>query len=156
MGSVFMRVLGSVMLSADVAPGDALDLLPVAPLPAEFGWAAVQPRVAGALSRAAAAIGQAGERAVPRPVRDLVLDRLSSWDGEPPGPGRSWAGVAAADLPAADRAVGRLALLTALASYQVCPADVDAVRPGGEEGLIGLTAWASMAAARRIGSWLCA
>jgi alkylhydroperoxidase family enzyme len=153
MGSVFMRVLGSVMLSADVAPGDTLDLLPVAPLPAEFGWAAAEPRVAAALSRAAAAIGLAGELVVPRPVRDLVLDRLSSWDGQPPGPSRGWAVAAAGDLAAADRAAGRLALLTAFASYQVGPAEIDDVRPLGDEGLIGLTAWASMAAARRIGSW---
>ncbi len=153
-GAAFLRVLGSVMLSADASSEATLGLLPEAPLPAEFVWAVRRPRVAAALSRAAAAIGQAGQLAVPRPVRELVLDRLSSWDGQPPGPSRTWAEAATGGLAAADRPAGRLALLTALASYQVSPADVDEVRPLGDEELIGLTSWASMAAARRIGSWL--
>ncbi len=153
-GAAFLRVLGSVMLSADASSEATLGLLPEAPLPAEFVWAVRRPRVAAALSRAAAAIGQAGQLAVPRPVRELVLDRLSSWDGQPPGPSRTWAEAATGGLAAADRPAGRLALLSALASYQVSPADVDEVRPLGDEELIGLTSWASMAAARRIGSWL--
>jgi len=152
--ATFLRVLGSVMLSADAGPEAALELLPEATLPAEFAWAAGRPRVAEALSRASAAISQAGQQAVPRPVRELVLDRLSSWDGQPPGPSRAWADAAAGRLATADRAAGRLALLTAFASYQVTQADVDDVRPLADEELIGLTAWASMAAARRIGSWL--
>ena len=77
-GAAFLRVLGSVMLSADASSEATLGLLPEAPLPAEFVWAVRRPRVAAALSRAAAAIGQAGQLAVPRPVRELVLDRLSS------------------------------------------------------------------------------
>ncbi len=148
--TAFGRLLGSVMLSADVAPGDALRLLPAAPLPAEFGWAAGDPRLAEALAKAVAAIGQAGERAVPRAVRELVRDRLDGWNGQPPGPSRAWAEAAVGHLAPADRAAGRLALLTALASYQVGPGDIDALRPAADEALIELTAWASMAATRRI------
>ncbi len=149
----FMRVLGSVMLSSSPAAGAAVDLLPAASLPADFAWAAGEPRVAAALSRAVAAIDECGE-GIPLHLRELVLDRLSSWDGRPPGPSRAWADAAVAGLPAADRPAARLALLTALASYQVCPADIVALRWPGDEALIELTSWASMAAARRIGSWL--
>jgi AhpD family alkylhydroperoxidase len=154
MGGAFMRVLASAMLSPSPAAGAALDLLPAASLPAEFSWAAGEPRVAASLARAAAAIEETGDRAVPPQVREFVLDRLNGWDGQPPGPSRAWADVAVAGLAAADRGVGRLALLTALAAYQVCPADVDDLGPRDDEALIGLTSWASMAAARRIAAWL--
>jgi hypothetical protein len=58
---------------------------------------------------------------------------------------------ATAELPAGERAVAKLALLTALASYQV---DADVVASARREcaddaALIDLTAWASFTAARR-------
>jgi AhpD family alkylhydroperoxidase len=154
LGGPFMRMLASAMLSPSPAAGTALDLLPEASLPAEFSWAAGEPRVAASLARAATAIDEAGYQAVPPAVRELVLDRLNGWDGQPPGPSRVWADTAVAGLPAADRAAGRLALLTALAAYQVCPSDVEGLRPRDDKALIGLTSWASMAAARKIAAWL--
>jgi AhpD family alkylhydroperoxidase len=158
-GGAFMRVLGSVMLKSRPVPGAALDLLPDAPLPAEFSWAAVEPRVAAALARAAAAIDKAAEQVVPVRIREFVREKLSQWDGRPPGPSRTWVSAALADLPASDRVAGRLAILTALAPYQVVPADVDDYRSSasgaGDEALVCLTSWASMAAARRAGSLLC-
>jgi AhpD family alkylhydroperoxidase len=137
-------------------PGTALALLPAAPLPADLSWAAGNPGVAGAFARAAAAIEAAGERAVPEPVRDLVAARLAQWSGEAPGLSRAWAEEAVSGLPAGDRPAGRLALLTALASYQVDQSVIDDFRRDhpGDEALIGLTSWASMAAARRVGEWL--
>ncbi len=160
MGGWVMGMLASAMLSPRPAPGASLDLLPEAPLPAEFSWAAGEPRVASALARAAAAIDEAGSTAVPQRVRELVLDQTRSWDGRPQGPSRGWADAAAAGLAAADRAAGRLALLTAFAPYQVCQADIDEFRrcgdsrAAGDSALIGLTSWASMVAARKVGSWL--
>jgi hypothetical protein len=62
-----------------------------------------------------------------------------------------------AGLDEADRPAGRLAILTALAPYQVGQADVDAFRSAsksGDEAVVSLTSWASMAAARTVGSWL--
>jgi hypothetical protein len=56
----------------------------------------------------------------------------------------------------ADRPAGRLALLTALASYQVDRSVVRQFRAGwpDDSTLVELTAWASLAAARRVGSWI--
>jgi AhpD family alkylhydroperoxidase len=105
MGGWVMGMLASAMLAPSPAPGASLGLLPDAPLPAELSWAAGQPHVAGALARAAAAIERAGRDAVPRVVRDLVLDRLRDWDGNAPGPSRAWAEEAAGALPATDRPV---------------------------------------------------
>ncbi|HEY2577489.1 MAG TPA: carboxymuconolactone decarboxylase family protein [Streptosporangiaceae bacterium] len=159
-GGWVMDMLGSAMTSPSPAPGASLDLLPEAPLPAGFSWAASEPGVAAALARAAGTIENAGKQAVSAPVRELVLDTLSGWNGRPPGPSRAWAGTMAAGLADADRSAGRLALLTALTPYQVSRDDVADLRrsagtgAGADEALIGLTAWASMAAARKVGSWL--
>jgi AhpD family alkylhydroperoxidase len=133
-------------------PGASLELLPTAPLPEDLSWAAGDPDVAGALARAAAAIETAGERSVPKPVRDLVTARLAEWDGRPLGPSRSWADDAVSRLPVAQRPAGRLALLTALASYQVGQTVIDDLRRDQpvDETLIELTSWASMTAARHV------
>jgi len=155
-----MRVLASLMLSAghggrEQVPGASLELLPAAELPADMVWAASQPRVAEALARAAAAIEEGASGAVAPAVRDLVLGELDRWDGQAPGISRAWADAAVSRLPAADREAGRLALLTALASYQVLPGDIEGLRARqpGDDTLILLTSWAAMSAARRIGSW---
>jgi AhpD family alkylhydroperoxidase len=134
-------------------PGSSLELLPDAPLPADLAWAAGSPALAGAFARAAAAVDGAGERWVPDRVRALVEERLAVWDGTGPGPSRAWATDAAAALPEGERPAGRLALLTALASYQVDDTVVAAfrsVRPG-DEALLGVVSWSAMAAARRVG-----
>ncbi len=154
-----LRVLGRFMSSGAAAghrPGAALDLLPPAPLPQDLWWAAGNPYVAEAFARAAAAIEAAGRQHLPASVRELVSTRLARWDGRPLGPSRAWVQHDLSALPAAERASGRLALLTALASFQVDQQVIDEFRcrQPGDEALVAVTAWASMAAARRIGSWL--
>ncbi|MCP2336074.1 carboxymuconolactone decarboxylase family protein [Actinomadura rupiterrae] len=151
------RLLGRIMspiARRGVPPGDAPNLLPAAPPAADLGWAAADPVLADAFARAAAAIDAAGRRAVPADVRDLVAARLDGWDGTPPGPSRAWVDEAVAALPPERRPAGRLALLTALASYQVGPADVAAFRAAepADRALVELTAWAALAAARRAGA----
>lgn len=154
-----LRMLGRFMSSAartDHQPGDSLDLLPAAALPEDLGWAAGSPHVAEAFARAGAAIEAAGRRHVPAPVRELLHERLADWDGQRPGPSRSWVSDEVSVLPAADRAAGRLVLLTALASFQVDQQVVDAFgrHQPGDEALVAATSWASLTAARRIGSWI--
>lgn len=133
-------------------PGVALGLLPPAPVPAELAWAAGVPRLADAFGRACAAVDAAGERAIPAPVRELLLERLAGWDGAPPGPD-AWGERAVADLGPDERDAGRLALLTAFAAYRVGPSVVGAFRRRhpDDRTLVELTSWASLAAARRLG-----
>jgi len=61
--------------------------------------------------------------AAPAAVSSLVEKRVRThvhaWHGEEPGPNRGWVENYLADLSRPDRAVARLALLTALASHQV-------------------------------------
>jgi AhpD family alkylhydroperoxidase len=154
-----MRMTGKMMLALGArspAAGDALDLLPEAPLPGDLSWASGNPGIAGALARAAAAIEAAGAHAVPGPVRDLVLSQLGAWDGRPRGLSRGWVDDAAATLPPTHRAAARLALLTAMASYQVTPSDIEdfARTEPGDQALVELTSWASMSAARTVSTWL--
>jgi len=156
-GGWVMGMLASAMTSGSPAPGAALDMLPDARLPEELSWAAGDSRIAAALAGAAAAIEDSAAEVVMPPVRELVAGRLRGWDGRPLGPGRAWAEEAVAGLDAADQPAGRLALLTALAPYQVGKADVGDFRSAanaGDEAVVSLTSWASMAAARTVGSWL--
>jgi AhpD family alkylhydroperoxidase len=150
--AAMMGLLGRLLLSAarhGVPAGAALDLLPPGALPAGLEWAAGSPSIAAAFGRAAAAIERAGQCAVPPAVRELAAAELARWDASPRGPGRAWAESAVAALPAADRPAGRLVLLTAFAPYQIVPSDLSGYRVSrpGDESLLGLTAWASFAAA---------
>lgn len=154
-----MRVLGRFLRSTALGalePGAALGLLPDAPMPSDLGWAAGRPVIADAFARAIAVIEAAGASVVEYRVRELVTSELADWSGQAAGLGRSWVDAALSRLASADRPAGRLALLIAFAPHQVGPSDIEEFRRGqrSDEDLISLAAWASLAAARRIGSWL--
>lgn len=153
------RLLGRVVgrtARQPVAPGAALSLLPAAPLAADLVWAEPSDHVGAAFARAAAAIDELGARVVAEPVRDLVTAFVAAWDGAPTGPSRSWVGEVVAVLPPVHRAAAVLAILTACASYQVDDGVIGRYREQhpGAESLLGLTAWASLVAARRMGALL--
>jgi AhpD family alkylhydroperoxidase len=154
------RVLGGVLRPSATGPrpGDSLDLLPAAPLPDDLEWARTNTVIAEAFARGYAAIEAAGARSVPRSVRHLVRSHLSTWDGQAPGISRSWVDDAVAGLPDADRPAGRLAIVIALASYQVDEGLVEAFRRTApdDDTLVELAAWVSITAARRISGWLAA
>ncbi|EHB56157.1 hypothetical protein MycrhDRAFT_3351 [Mycolicibacterium rhodesiae JS60] len=137
----------------DVEPGESLRLLPDAPLPEDLSWSAGHSTIADAFARASAVIELAGARSVPLHVRQLVSVRLSGTTADI-GLSRSWVDHAVTDVPAGDQALAKLALLTALASYQV---DADVVASArracpDNSALVDLTAWASLTAARRTAS----
>ncbi|HEX6358911.1 carboxymuconolactone decarboxylase family protein [Actinophytocola sp.] len=153
------KVLGGVLRPSTTGgpqPGDSLDLLSPAPLPDDVAWAHRNKIVADAFARAYAAIEAAGARSVPGAVRALVRGRLSVWDGRPPGISRAWVNDPVATLPPEDQPAGRLALTIAMASYQVDEDMVNAFRQSAPDDgtLVELASWASMAAARRISTWL--
>jgi AhpD family alkylhydroperoxidase len=152
MRGTMMRLLSVLMrgpAGQQHAAGESLELLPAAEPSPDVAWAADAPHIASAFARAAATIGTAGERSVPESVRQLVTARLAGWDGEPMGLGRAWLVEAVDGLPPADRAAGRVALLTAFASHQVGQADIDEFRRCGadDQRLIEVAAWAGFAVA---------
>jgi len=154
-----MSVLGRFLRPAArgaLEPGAALDLLSEATMPDDLGWAVGRQVIAEAFARAIAVIEAAGARAVDDRVRDLVTSELAGWSGQAVGLDRSWVDDALSRLAHADRPAGRLALLIAFAPHQVGPAEIEEFRRGqrSDEDLISLAAWASLAAARRVGAWL--
>ena len=157
--SPVMRILGSRMQPAAVRPcepGASLELLPAAPPARDLSWASGDRVMQDAFARGCAAIDEAGARSVPPSVRELVMTELGDWHGEPRGLSRAWLDGAVSGLPAADLPAGRLALLTALASAQVDRSVIRTFRDSqpGDGALIELTAWASLAAARRVAAWI--
>lgn len=153
------RLLGWYMgMVADTEhpAGRSLFLLePADPAP-DLSWAIGNPNVLAAFARAGAAVDTAGAQYLPESVRQLVLDTLADWDGTDPGLA-DWLTEPLASLPDQDRPIGRLAMLAAFASYRVDRTVIDLCRGPGHESddaaLISITAWASLAAARRIASW---
>ncbi|MET8062726.1 carboxymuconolactone decarboxylase [Micromonospora sp. NPDC005313] len=135
-------------------PGRSLDLLPDAPLPADAGWAAGNPFIGGALARAAATFDAAGERWLSPAVRAVVREHLDGWRGADTGISTAWCEDLLTPLDPADRAAGRLALLTAVSSHQVGDGVVAEFRrhQPGDEALVEVTGWAAFEAARRIGA----
>jgi AhpD family alkylhydroperoxidase len=154
-----MRLVSGLIRQAStgsLAPGASLDMLPPAAPPGDLSWAAANPLLADGFARAFAAIDAAGARFVAEPVRELVLAELASWHGGNRGLSRAWAADAVSGLPTQHQTAGRLALLIAMASYQIDQSVIDACRrtQGDDEALIGLTSWASLSAARRVGGWI--
>jgi hypothetical protein len=89
-------------------------------------------------------------------VRVLVADFLHTWQGAPAPLSRAWVQQVVAGLPEAERAAATLALLAAVAPHQIDAAIMRAFRTQQETdaALVGVVAWASFQAARRIASWL--
>jgi AhpD family alkylhydroperoxidase len=137
-------------------PGLGLDVLTAAEPAADLLWTAGNPVLTDAFARAVAVVDAAGERALPAPVRELVRERVRAWDGRPVGPSRAWVETAIVGLAPADRPAGRLALLTALASYQIDAEVIGAFQADHAEDarLIDATAWAALSAAREAGGWM--
>lgn len=160
----FRRLAGGVIagrvMRLQVHPGESLSLLPETStppvLPDAFAWAKPKPAVAEAFARFAAACEEAGQTALSGEVRELVMEKLRAWRGEDPGMSRRWVEDAVAGLATPDQTAGRLALLTAFASYQVDEEVVHQFRQDfpSDPQLVAATAWAGYAAAQRLATWL--
>jgi len=156
MSKLFDSVIAKRIMQLTPSQGDSLKFLPKAVLPEDLSWAASNPAVAGAFAGFASVIEDVQQKMVPKDVRDLVHRKVDLWKGEEMGLSRSWLEEAVRPLSDLDRPVGRLALLTALASYQVDEKIIQEFRQHfpGDDYLIGVTAWASFTAARKVGTWL--
>ncbi len=137
-------------------PGSTGRMLPEVDLPGDLSWAAASPAIARAYAAFAAAAEKAGKAALPVEVRECVERSLCTWNGADPGPGRDWLEAPLGKIKDAWKPAARLALLAAFAPYRVDPELIGSVRMRnpGDEHLLGSTAWASLAAARKIGTWI--
>jgi hypothetical protein len=155
MRSVAAPMMRPVVTRQAIA-GASLGLVPEAEPSEDFAWASASPTVSVAFASFAAAVERAAAVSVSELVRTRVNAELAAWRGKNPGLGRGWVEESIGDLEGPDRVAARLALLTARASFQVDDGVISAFRATrpADSDLIALTAWASLAAARRIGSWL--
>jgi AhpD family alkylhydroperoxidase len=155
-GRLFGATVGKRFISRSVRPGDSLQFVPQAKLPDDLSWAAANPAVAGAFAGFAEVVEAAGDAVLPEPVRMLVSNYVRAWRGEAMGMSRRWVEDAVVELKGEHRTAARLALLTALASYQVDASVVEGFQSHcpGDAQLIAAAAWASFTAARRVGTWL--
>lgn len=158
-GSVAWRLIGRKLAGSrkrERVAGASLQFVPAADLPSAFAWAAPSPTISRALAGWAAVVEHVGTDMLAPQVRALVTDFLQGWQGESLPLSRAWVNQAVSSLSEADRAAGRLALLAAMAPHQIDAEIIRAFR-GQQEAdaqLVGVVAWASFQAARRIVSWL--
>lgn len=156
-GRAFGGKVGKNLLAVRAEPGVSLHMLPDAPLPREFAWAAADPAIAGGLARFNAAIDATGQHHVPEPVRLVVLHRLELWHDEEMPLSNRWVDEAIEGLAREDqRASARFALQTALAAYRVNGAMISAFRQHypSDAALFATAAWASLTASRRLAGWM--
>ncbi|WP_370943931.1 carboxymuconolactone decarboxylase family protein [Amycolatopsis sp. cg5] len=153
---VARAVLGQFLKPSDASPGASLVLLPDAPPPGDLAWAKGNDTITAAFTRAIAAVDAAARVSVPARVREVVQRELAFWPGTSAALSASWVEPAIAGLPLSERAAARLALLTAIASYQVDESVVDTFRryQPSDAALVELVAWASLSAARSLGKRL--
>ena len=156
LGKLAAATFAKRLVGVAAHPGDSLPLLSDAQLPADLAWAQANPFVAGAYARSAVVIESVGRKFIPGPVRALVLDRVARWNGETMGPSRAWVEAEIAALDERAKPAARLALVVALAPFQLDQGLVSAFRVGfpSADELLATVSWAAFTAARRIGGSL--
>jgi AhpD family alkylhydroperoxidase len=155
-----IRVAGSVagkrIMKIDVTPGGAVGALPQVKPSSQFDWTAPRPTLAAAFGTAETIIEELGHSALTEPVRELVRNRVADWAGDEPGISRSWVENAVKGLASQHRPAGRLALLVAIAPYQIDENIIAGFRrtQPTDTDLLAAVSWASFTATRKISGWL--
>lgn len=136
--------------------GESLQFLPEAKLPADLSWAETSTNVAAAFARFAAAVENVGVLALSPEIRSFVQEKVDAWNGKIQELNRSWVEQCLKEFSDPPRTEVKLALLTALAPYQIDKDVILAFRKCFPEDnkLVGALAWASFTSARKIGTWL--
>jgi AhpD family alkylhydroperoxidase len=159
-GSITSRIAGRWFARAVNRPADSSLAAPTSsqPLPPDLAWAEPAPSIAAAFASFASAVDRAGAEALDQPTRNLVKERVLAWKGEFPPPTQSWVDELLVDIERAQRPGARVALLAALAPYQIDDRLIDAYREQGADDarVVGTVAWASFVTARRVAEWLVA
>lgn len=157
-GNVTSRIAGRWFARAVNRPATRGPAAPTPPasLPPNLAWAASSPSIATAFAAFASAVDRAGVEALDFPTRALVKERVLAWGGEFPPPTHSWVEELLGDLEREARPGARVALLAALAPYQVDDQLIDDYRAQGADDarIVGAVAWASFVTASRVAEWL--
>jgi AhpD family alkylhydroperoxidase len=159
-GRATSRVAGRWFARAVNRPktSDSAAQTPPTPLPQSLAWAAPAPPIAAAFTGFDSAVRKAGAQALDRSTRTLVEERIAAWEGEFLPPTHSWVEEAVSEVDREARPGARVALLAALAPYQMDAERIAAYRAQGAEDpqVVAAIAWASFVAASRVAEWLTA
>jgi AhpD family alkylhydroperoxidase len=136
--------------------GKSLTFLPKAMLPDDLQWAKGSPTIAEAYAGFAMAVDRCRTSLLSKRVRNCILKCIESWDGEDPGISRRWSEQFTSGLKDQSHVEAQLALLTAIAPYQVDEEVVEnyLIYHPDPKDLLCILAWSSFMVARRIGHWL--
>jgi len=150
-----LRLFGGELRATHIRPlepGRSLHLLPEAELPDDMQWARPNPRVASAVARWAAAVERESEKVIPDRTRQCVHDSLKQWQGEQMPISRHWVEQEVEGLHGNERAIARLALVVAKASYQSDDSLVAEVLEHNpeQEQFLRILAWSSFTASRYV------
>ena len=159
LGSVTSRIAGRWFARAVNRPAPSESAAnPAAQLPENLAWAAPAPAISAAFSEFASTVGRAGAEALDDPTRAMVEERVLAWQGEFPPPTLSWVEEHLSGLDREARPGARLALLAALAPYQIDDQLIADYRAQGADDarIVGAIAWASFVTAGRVAEWLVA
>jgi len=153
--SALLRLFGAELSATHgrpLEPGRTLHLLPAATLPPDMEWTRANPRITRTVAQWAAAVERESKDIIPHVVQDLVHENLNHWQGEVMPLSRSWLEKEVLDLRGNERAIAKLALALAKASYQIDDKIIEDVMRfnQGEEQFIRILAWSSFTAARHV------
>jgi len=153
---LFGLTLAKSIINRKVVPGDSIKFISQADLPADMHWAKSNNYISSAYASFCHLINSTGKQYLSPNALQIVEKAIASWHGEDMGLSQKWADNLITKLDRPSQSVARLALLSALAPYQVDARVIRQFRENhaDDEALLSITAWASFTAARRIGSWL--
>ncbi|CAG7655048.1 carboxymuconolactone decarboxylase family protein [Paenibacillus allorhizosphaerae] len=137
-------------------PGESIIFLSEALLPDDLSWAKSHPFISPAFASFAAATDEAGHNIMSEQARSSVRHYIEEWDGKEPGLSRNWVEQTVKKLSGPSKIAAKIALLIAIAPYQIDEDLIQEFRSAYEDDvqLLNVFSWSSFTAARKIGSWL--
>jgi AhpD family alkylhydroperoxidase len=156
----FLKQMASRMFSRAVNRtknvGESLRFLPKADLPNDLRWAKPASNIATAYASFTSAIEKVGDYVLPPAVRAYIQEEVDVWHGQTSELSLAWSEDEISKLDAATQAAADLALLTAIAPYEIDKNIVSTFKKyaAQDDKLVGTLAWASFTAARKISTWI--
>ncbi|VAW65114.1 hypothetical protein MNBD_GAMMA11-2116 [hydrothermal vent metagenome] len=157
---IAVRIFGATMAKKIVnreATNEPLgDSASLEHMPEDLKWALPCKSIALAFSHFSELMVQQEAQYIPLSVANIVHKQLDLWLGEDMPMGNGWVDRLTDDLSGADKQIAKLALLAALAPYRVDDTVVSEFQAEcpGDNALLAVTAWASFAAVRKVGTWM--
>ncbi len=153
---LFGATIAKRIIKRKVIPGDSLKFISQDELPRKLLWAASNSYISHAFSSFTGLIENTCSKTLSKNVINIVQKQVSLWCGEDMGLSQSWVTTLVNDLDERDKPVAILALLTALAPYQIDEAIITNFRAihKYDQSLLYVTSWASFMAAQRVSEWI--